>query len=118
MRREKENKMRKYEVFIRKIVYFVLLLCVSAGVSATSCRSSAVKHHFDVLNGYPQGRTGYVVDHICALEQGGLDIVTNMQYQTLIEGKKKDRIENTSQGKLLYCNSSNSLPYRTVFNCK
>lgn len=97
----------------------ILSLLLQVNVSyATSCRSSSVKHQFDVQQGYPHGRKGYVVDHVCALVQGGLDITSNMQYQTVADGKTKDRVENTAQGKLLYCNSTNSLPYRTVFNCK
>jgi hypothetical protein len=95
--------------------FLLLLLCFD--VSA-SCRSASVKHKFDVQEGYPHGRKGYVVDHVCALAQGGLDNVINMQYQTIEEGHKKDRIELTPQGKILYCNSKNSLPIRTVFNCK
>lgn len=118
MKREKENNMRKMKLFMVKVVYFTVFLCVSNGVLASTCRNPAVKHRFDVLNGYPHGRTGYVVDHICALSVGGLDIVTNMQYQTVVEGKKKDRIESTAKGRLLYCTSKNSLPYRSIFNCK
>jgi len=83
-----------------------------------SCRNPAVKHKFDVLNGYPYGRQGYVVDHICALANGGIDDVSNMQYQTLKDGKIKDRVENTPEGKKLYCDSHNSTPTRQVFNCK
>jgi hypothetical protein len=37
---------------------------------------------------------GYVVDHIQALECGGLDSPTNMQWQTVADGKAKDKIEN------------------------
>lgn len=85
---------------------------------SANCRSASVKHQFDVQNGFPHGRKGYVVDHICALQQGGLDNVNNMQYQTIKEGHKKDKIELTPKGKALYCNDVNSLPIRTVFNCK
>ena len=96
---------------------FILLLLICFNTYA-SCRSESVKHKFDISQGYSHGRKGYVVDHICALEQGGLDIISNMQYQTIIAGHQKDRIELTPLGKALYCNSLNSLPIRTVFNCK
>lgn len=106
---------------MKVIKLVVILLIFSFTFTATAgkiCRSRAVKHAFDVNQGYPKGRKGYVVDHQCALANGGLDIVSNMQYQTIEEGKKKDRVENTYLGKLLYCNPYNSLPIRTVFNCK
>jgi len=83
-----------------------------------SCRDYHIKKAFDKSQGYPHGRKGMIVDHICALANGGIDSITNMQYQTPIESKKKDLIENTPLGKKLYCNSSNSSAYRTVFNCK
>ncbi len=101
-----------------KQLILILLITVAASANASTCRSQAVKHHFDVLNGYPHRRSGYVVDHICALEQGGLDAVINMQYQTIAEGHIKDRIELTPAGKAKWCNSTNSTPTRQVFNCK
>jgi hypothetical protein len=82
-----------------------------------NCRSSCVKHNFDKLNGWPKGRPGWVVDHVCALANGGLDITGNMQYQTPTASYLKDKIENTPQGKVLFCTPENSLPTRTVFNC-
>ena len=96
----------------------VLLTLHLPDTDARTCRSSAVKRQFDRSMGYPKGRKRYVVDHICALSVGGLDTIANMQYQTIVEGKKKDRIEGTEKGKRLYCTSANSLPKRTVFNCK
>ncbi len=43
--------------------------------------------------GYPNGRPGYVVDHIIPLECGGADDPSNMQWQTVAEGKAKDKTE-------------------------
>jgi hypothetical protein len=85
---------------------------------ASTCRSTAVKHQFDIQQGYPHGRKGFIVDHICALAQGGIDSPTNMQYQTTIDSKVKDRVENTPEGKRIFCTSNNSTPTRQVFNCK
>jgi hypothetical protein len=96
---------------------FLFLLFVCIDVSA-ACRNPAVKHQFDVMNGYPHGRKGYIVDHVCALGQGGIDSVVNMQYQTIADSKVKDRMENTPYGKKKWCNASNSTPTRQVFNCK
>ena len=39
------------------------------------------------------GRPGYVVDHIIALACGGADTPANMQWQTIAEGRAKDRRE-------------------------
>ena len=81
----------------------LLLVLFSTNIQAqVSCRSSRIKHQFDVSQGYPKGRTGYVVDHVCALANGGKDEIGNMQYQTIADGKIKDRIENTILGRMLY----------------
>lgn len=106
---------------MKKIILGLILLSLAFNCHSdiiTTCRNPAVKRSFDRLNGFPQGRKGYVVDHICALANGGLDITANMQYQTIADAKVKDRIENTKLGRDIYCNEVNSLKYRTVFNCK
>jgi len=36
---------------------------------------------------------GYVIDHVTPLKRGGPDAPANMQWQTLAEGKAKDKIE-------------------------
>jgi hypothetical protein len=56
-------------------------------------RSEAAKHAFEVQSGYPQGRPGYVVDHIKPLACGGADEPFNMQWQTVSAAKGKDRVE-------------------------
>ena len=43
--------------------------------------------------GYPNGRPGYVIDHIDPLKRGGADIPSNMQWQTVEAAKAKDRVE-------------------------
>jgi hypothetical protein len=45
--------------------------------------------------GYPGGRAGYVVDHIIPLSCGGPDTPENMQWQTVVEAKAKDRTTDT-----------------------
>lgn len=56
-------------------------------------RSASAKHKFMQMTGYPHGRPGYVVDHIIALKHGGADDPSNMQWQTIAEGKAKDKWE-------------------------
>jgi len=43
--------------------------------------------------GFPNGRPGYVVDHIVPLAKGGKDVPSNMQWQTIAAAKAKDKIE-------------------------
>jgi hypothetical protein len=110
-----------------KILYLILIAActnASAGIlplsapSDATCRSISIKHKFDKLNGYPKGRIGYVVDHWCALECGGIDSVSNMVYQTIDAGKAKDKWERSKAGCGYTCNSTNSTATRKVFNCK
>ena len=56
-------------------------------------RSEAAKHQFEVQSGYPTGRQGYVVGHIRPLTCGGTDAPSNMQWQTVAQGKAKDAWE-------------------------
>jgi hypothetical protein len=56
-------------------------------------RSQTAKREFKNTTGYPQGRPGYVIDHIIPLKRGGCDDPRNMQWQTAGEGKEKDRWE-------------------------
>src|SRR5262245_15310297 len=54
-------------------------------------RRSSARAKFMKRTGYPNGRRGYVVDHIVPLECGGADVPSNMQWQTAEEAKIKDR---------------------------
>jgi hypothetical protein len=90
----------------------LVIIAITVDDSEASCRSQGVKRKFDRINGFPNGRKGYIVDHICALECGGLDLPINMQYQTLLESKIKDRWERTPDGCNKTCNNFNSS------NCK
>jgi len=56
-------------------------------------RSEAARRLFMAQTGYPNGRPGYVVDHIKPLACGGADDPSNMQWQTVEEGKAKDKVE-------------------------
>jgi hypothetical protein len=56
-------------------------------------RSAAARHAFARQTGYPNGRPGYVIDHIKPLACGGADAPSNMQWQTIAAGKAKDKVE-------------------------
>ena len=61
-------------------------------------RSEAAKAAFMRQTGYPNGRPGYVVDHITPLACGGADTPANMQWQTVAAAKAKDKVEATNCG--------------------
>jgi hypothetical protein len=56
-------------------------------------RSDAARHAFARQTGYPNGRPGYIIDHILPLACGGVDAPSNMQWQTIAAGKAKDKSE-------------------------
>jgi hypothetical protein len=62
-------------------------------------RSTTAKNHFKrehpcPSNGNSYGSCpGYVIDHINPLECGGADAPFNMQWQTIADGKAKDKTE-------------------------
>jgi hypothetical protein len=96
----------------------LILLAMLATDGNASCRSHKPAHAFEVQQGYPHGRKGYVIDHVCALACGGIDDPSNMQYQTYKDGKAKDRWERTDDGCARMCTPANSTATRQVFNCK
>jgi len=83
-------------VFLAVGIALVLLGFYSlAHASCYRCehRSSEAKHEFEVVTGHPHGWRGHVVDHVIPLACGGEDSPRNMQWQTIAEGKAKDRWE-------------------------
>lgn len=56
-------------------------------------RSEAAKREFQRHTGFPNGRPGWIVDHIVALACGGSDDPSNMQWQTKAESDAKDKTE-------------------------
>lgn len=80
----------------------LLALAFVAAVSpalAKTARSHAATREFQLEHPCPStGKTtgscpGYVKDHIVPLCKGGPDTPENMQWQTIAEGKAKDRWE-------------------------
>ena len=56
-------------------------------------RSEKAKHRFEAATGHPHGWPGHVVDHVVPLACGGADAPSNMQWQTIADGKAKDKTE-------------------------
>ena len=75
------------------------LLCLALGAEAGQKRSAAAKRAFRADNPCPAtGHTkgpcpGYVIDHVTPLKRNGPDAPSNMQWQTIEEGRAKDRWE-------------------------
>jgi hypothetical protein len=100
------------ETDMRKYLYALLLLVVILSPSSSDAttrshhtyahrthRSTAAKNAFKRLHPCPaNGRRsgscpGYVIDHVKPLMCGGPDNPSNMQWQTVADGKAKDKIE-------------------------
>jgi hypothetical protein len=83
----------------------VLFLMAGGAAEAKSHRSAAVTREFQKIHpcpatGSPHGACpGYVRDHVVPLCAGGADAVGNMQWQTVKDGKRKDRMERRMCGR-------------------
>jgi hypothetical protein len=120
--------MGKREFWITVLAFLILVFAIMPVIALADehvqYRSRAVVSKFKISHECPAtGRIekhckGYVVDHVCSLFNGGRDNTINLQWQSFSESKKKDRIENTKEGKKLFCTPLNSTPERRVFNKK
>lgn len=85
--------------YVRKDDTVVKAYTRAARGAGTAPRSTAARRAFQAQQPCPStdGRTGpcpgYVVDHVRPLACGGIDAPENMQWQTIAEGKLKDRRE-------------------------
>lgn len=83
----------------KRMMIGLMLLCVWGMTEARQERSQAAKNDFKrshpcPVNGSFRGPCpGYVIDHITPLACGGADAPDNMQWQTVAEGKNKDKWE-------------------------
>jgi len=77
-------------------LWLVLLLTLGGGLvlaQAPTPRAARIARAFRIATGYPQGRPGYVVDHVFPLCAGGSDTVSNLQWQPRARATAKDRDE-------------------------
>jgi len=80
-------------------IIFISTYAVSTVATAKIERDHRVRHAFVKEQACPStGKhrlpcPGYVIDHIKALACGGLDHPSNLQWQTVAEGKAKDKWE-------------------------
>lgn len=76
-----------------------------SGAEARIKRSQTAKVEFKLAHPCPSnGATkgpckGYVIDHVKPLACGGADAPLNMQWQTVAEGKAKDKWERRACGR-------------------
>lgn len=82
------------------IVFVIAVFSVAPSTSyAKQERSQAAKDSFKASHPCPSNGVnhgpcpGYVIDHVTALACGGADSESNMQWQSVSEGKAKDKWE-------------------------
>jgi len=63
------------------------------GVESWIQRRPAARHAFARQTGFPNGRPGYIVDHMIPVACGGANAPRNMQWQTLAAATLKDKTE-------------------------
>ena len=77
--------------------YTIALMALSLIASQADARSRQARAEFVRSHPCPTGQhkgcAGYVVDHVVPLCAGGADEQRNMQWQTVADGKVKDRAE-------------------------
>lgn len=84
---------------MRLAILLIAACAISAPAEARIKRSQSAKIEFKATNPCPaDGATkgpckGYVIDHIKPLACGGADAAFNMQWQTIADGKAKDKWE-------------------------
>jgi hypothetical protein len=90
---------------VRTAALLCLALAVASPAEARIKRSQSAKVAFKAAHPCPaSGATkgpckGYVIDHIKALACGGADAPHNMQWQTIADGKAKDKWERKECGR-------------------
>lgn len=88
-----------YQKMVAKSILFFLFVALASQSVARIKRSQSAKIEFKYENPCPSTGArkgpckGYVIDHIKPLACGGADVPSNMQWQTIEEGKAKDRWE-------------------------
>ncbi len=75
------------------LLVLAIILALGTLAGAAEHRSSASRHHFEVMTGFPHGRPGYWIDHIRPLDCGGADNASNMAWQRRADAMAKDKFE-------------------------
>jgi hypothetical protein len=89
----------------KAVIALALALAFTASADARTKRSQSAKVEFKQVHPCPaSGATkgpckGYVIDHVNPLACGGADRPENMQWQTVADGKAKDKWERKACGK-------------------
>lgn len=87
-----------------KFLWFAIFLVLSLHAEARIQRSQQAKIVFAHSHPCPSTHQprlpcrGYVIDHIKPLDCGGKDAPSNMQWQTIAQGKAKDKWERCAPG--------------------
>lgn len=95
---------------MKKITLLLAALLLATAPHAKIVRDPAQVRAFKHANPCPATgkvqRTckGYVVDHVIPLACGGPDAPSNMQWQTVEDGKAKDKIERKNCQKVPHAN--------------
>ena len=93
---------------MRTLILLLSLLCTAAYATT---RDPAQVRAFKRANPCPatgkvqRSCKGYVVDHVIPLACGGPDAPSNMQWQTVEDGKAKDKIERKNCPKVPHANN-------------
>lgn len=80
----------------------LVIAMLASDADARQIRSTAQRSDFQREHPCPStgarrgGCPGYVVDHVQPLCAGGADHPSNMQWQTVEDGRRKDRLEKRS----------------------
>jgi hypothetical protein len=83
------------------LLLLALLLAFPADATerSTAAKRAFVKAHACPATGqHKLPCRGFVIDHIKALDCGGRDAPSNMQWQTVADAKEKDRWERNGPG--------------------
>lgn len=101
--RQRAPRLRRTMAYMLKrsitIAFLAASLAGFAPAADTAARSAKARAEFKRLHHCPAtdrsrgACPGYVIDHVVPLCAGGADRPSNMQWQTISEGKAKDRIE-------------------------
>jgi hypothetical protein len=87
------------------LIFLCVLVALTAPAEARVKRSQSAKVEFKREHPCPATGaikgpcTGYVIDHVVPLACGGADSPDNMQWQTVAEGKEKDKWERRACSK-------------------